>query len=375
MRTVLAILLVVAAPVAARAQTCSGLFTGTISLALDEGGTVTPLPAAAAAHFFSAAECACHASDVRARILVVQALPASQTGIVELWEGVGCDSYATRIEQDSPCHRIAVGSIADFTTTGVISFPVPSDLCGHAASALTLVAFTDAYNNLATCTLPIQPSQGRPAQPTTLGGARNPDGSITVQWQRPADNPLAPTTAYQIVCADENGGRLVDPPVGDSAYSICLPNDVLERRTTGVASDGTLGGGSFAALDHGFLCSPPLAAASTSFTLSGLPPTRAAQFAVVAVDDWGDASASAVVTVPAVMPHHGGCSVVAGAAPAPTPLVLLVAFATMMAWTSCRQAHRSTTSTASSATSRRAAWARSTRSSIAASAKGSPPSC
>jgi len=339
MRILVTALVILVAPIAARAQTCTGMLAGTIGLALDEGGTASPLPDTVAAHFFGAAECACQASDVRAHIVLTQALPPGASGIVELWEGIGCADYATRTEEDSPCRRIATPSITDFTTAGVLDYSISSDLCGRSSTALTLIAFTDATQPFATCTLPIQPTAGRPAQPTAVGAARNADGSITVEWQRAADNPAAPTTAYQIVCADSDGGRLVDPPEADSIYSVCLPNHVLERRTLQVSSDGTLGGGNFAELDHGFLCSPPLAADTTSFVLPAPPAGRGVQLAVVAVDAWGDASASAVATVPVAMPH-GGCSVGGAGVPQAPPFVLFLVFATMIVWTSCPKARR-----------------------------------
>jgi hypothetical protein len=343
MRTVLVAVVIVAAPMAARAQSCTGLLAGTIGLALDEGGTVSPLPDTIAAHFFGADECACRSSDVRTHVTLTQALPAGTSGTVELWLGVGCADYAIRTEEDSPCGLVATGSIADFTTAGagVVDLPGPGDACGRPFSTLTLILYTDPQQPFATCTMPIHPTQGRPAQPTTLGAARNPDGTITIEWQRPADKSLAPTTAYQILCADGRNARLYDPPESDGAYSICLPNQILERRTLGLSSDGTLGGGNFAALDHGFLCSPPLAADSASFVLPAPPAGRDAQLVVVAVDAWGDASASSVVTVAApAPPSHGGCSVGPGGTPGTPPLVLFLLFATMIVWTSCRQARR-----------------------------------
>src|SRR4051794_25277246 len=98
MRMTIAIALtLVATATAARAQTagCRGMLAGTMRLGIaDAAGTVTTLPDAEAQHFFGAAECGCQESRLRVHFELTQALPASTTGTVELWEGFGCGDFA-----------------------------------------------------------------------------------------------------------------------------------------------------------------------------------------------------------------------------------------------------------------------------------------
>jgi hypothetical protein len=311
--TIAIALTLAATTTAARAQTagCRGMLAGTMRLGIaDAAGTVTTLPDAEAQHFFGAAECGCQESRLRVHIELTQVLPPSTTGTVELWQGSGCADVAIRTEEDSPCRKLAVASIQDFTTlgSGVVDLPLSSGVCRTEQIDLVLVAYADPQLPLATCELPLTAAKmARAAAPTTVGATRGDDGIIVFSWTPNPASTTAPA-AYQLLCADADGARLVDPPQPDTTYSVCLPNRVLERRTLGLDGDGVLGGGNFAALDHGFVCSPPLAADSTSYALMGVGRDRDVQLAIVAVDAWGNAVAGPTVMLSAV--PRGGCDVV-----------------------------------------------------------------
>jgi hypothetical protein len=206
---------------------------------------------------------------------------------------------------------LATPSITDFTASGggMLDYELPADgPCGLGGD-LALIAFTDPQQPFAQCTLPlVSRSEIAPPDAPAASATRAADGSVTVAWTP----PTAPgaVVSYQILCADADGNPVASSPASDAAYSVCLPNGAFERRTLDGVADSPDGGGTFAALDHAFLCSPPLDPSADHEVLEGLPNDRALQLIVVAVDSFGDAVPSATVEVAAPQPPaRSGCAI------------------------------------------------------------------
>jgi MYXO-CTERM domain-containing protein len=154
------------------------------------------------------------------------------------------------------------------------------------------------------------------------------ESAVTVGWAPPPATEPQPAY-YQVLCADAAGAPAVSPtPSPTPIYSVCEAGTV-ERRPLALGS-ASLPPDAFSTLDHAFVCTPPISVGpdAISTRISGLSADKTYQFVVVAVDLYGNAAPSSVVTATPtaapVEPSHGGCSAAAGGgAPAGAALLLV----------------------------------------------------
>src|SRR6476646_10531752 len=116
-------------PAAVRAQStagsgmCSGMMTGTIGLAVPQGGgNFLTIPSSQiTTGVFGIAECDCAETannpDINIEIKLTAALPAATAGTAEIWVGdSSCTNVTTRTSSsNTTCEKIASPSIQDFT--------------------------------------------------------------------------------------------------------------------------------------------------------------------------------------------------------------------------------------------------------------------
>jgi hypothetical protein len=278
-----AVCLALAVPVAARAQmtggSCSGMLAGSVGLSVPDGkGGFATIQAAAVSSVFGNAECACAPQDsgsqIQFEIKLTTALPLGTSGSAEVWVGSqGCETYATRSQQNSQCQKIASPNIQNFavggSTSSTIEIPVPGDAIvspnrtPHDCSPMTnptgsnevfLILFNDASSPFATCKLPLNEQNQGPSGVSNVA-ASSGDGAVTVNWSLPSPGSYNPTY-FQVLCADDCGNPVNSSPSSAQAYSTCI-NGVLSRRqlNTGGNPPGTGDGGT----DDAGTSSPDLA--------------------------------------------------------------------------------------------------------------------
>jgi MYXO-CTERM domain-containing protein len=332
---------------------CSGLMTGTASLAVADGaGTWHELARSEVPQFFGGAECACDTQDVGLAIDLNTALPASQTGVAEIWVGdSSCADVATRTSaSNTTCKKVATPSLQDFTINGAarLRYPLSSRTlfnlsandCGDvplAGNSVWVFIFTDPNQPLATCTLSLTESNAKPPAPSGVAASWLPDGSVSLSWTAPTGAP-APV-GYDILCAADDGTAEGSRDFAD--FSLCTSGGIVRRAL--VADGGPLVGSGPATA--GSALDPPspdavcahAAATATGMTLHGLPTATAHRFAVVAIDAFGNAGASTAARLDAAPPAppapmgHSGCSVAGRGSVAPwlAIAIALLAFASI----------------------------------------------
>jgi hypothetical protein len=297
-------------------------------------------------------------SQIHLEIRLTQALPANTTGNAELWAGIGCDSYMTRTSStQTQCEKLATLDINLFTTggltpsNGLIEIPFSGTaltspirhVCdmNAASNNLYVFVFQDATMPMGTCTLNLsEQNQGPQAVTATQASG---DGAVTLSWQLPPVGTIQPIW-FQVLCADANGLPVAGKG-GTQRYSTCINNTISRRLlinggsapgvTTpdggmastflgpelarevvpfdvdGGASDlGVDGGtsdmgtpdmginlGTFTGLDPKFICAETGAnGTNPSLRIDGLTNHHTYQFTVLAIDKYGNASPSPVVS-------------------------------------------------------------------------------
>ena len=302
LRSIVLVPLFVALPLAAHAQSvagsgmCSGMMTGTIGLAVPQGGTGTnsflTIPSTQiTTGVFGIAECDCASAtdnpDINIEIKLTAALPASTAGTAEIWVGdSSCTNVTTRTSSsNTTCEKIASPSIQDFTinsttnTGSGLHYVVKADalsqpfkhMCdpsvsggplASASNSIYVFIFTDPNSPLATCSLTLsQRLQGPDAVTNTA--ASGGDGAVTLSWTPPGASSYPPSF-FQILCSDDCGNPITDSP-NKQIYSTC-DNGVLSRRdlTSG-------GGGPVTGTDGGVVTSTDMAFMSERVSASRLP--------------------------------------------------------------------------------------------------------
>lgn|GEM_PF-2488200 len=321
-------------------------------------GNITSVAPTSVPYVFGDAECQCKSATVYLQLQVLTTtLPVGATGTVEVWVGTGCDNYTTRTTSNqNQCYRLTAlngttfQSFANGANNGGLFINIPVDAThlfspgdgtcpqtiNEARGIFVILVPSGAapQTDYTLCSLNLTVvSQGASmVSPVTQSG----DGAITLSWP-PITSGVLPTS-FQILCADANG----DPVPSLQAkgykqyYSTCIDGTLVRRTlpnsgsTTGVdlgtgSTDtpdlsgtsvpltGTLGAeaqgngnpdgsadvAAFAkTFDPRYLCSDNiLAAAASSFStrLTGLTNNTTYQFAVVSIDQYGNAVASDVV--------------------------------------------------------------------------------
>jgi hypothetical protein len=219
------------------------------------------------------------------------------------------------------------------------------------SNGVYLLMFNDPTNPFASCKLQINEQNQGPQGVTGLG-ASSGDGAVTVNWTDPPQGSYNPTY-YQVLCADDCGNPVNSSASSQPTYSTCI-NGVLARRqlntggnppTTGddggttsspdlaprlappplgnneqpvpsprpnaspfsCAADmgsssmgdmGAFAGGSLgplATLDPKYICSGQLTATATKTRVTGLNNYQTYHFVVLSIDQFGNATASAIV--------------------------------------------------------------------------------
>jgi hypothetical protein len=286
---------VVASPLAARAQMCTGMMTGTIGLAVPQSdGTFLTIPSSqVSAGVFGRAECDCASAtanpDINLEIKLTAPFPASTSAVVDIWVGdSSCMNATTRTSSsNTTCQKIASPLIQDFTinsnaTSAGLHYTLKADslsnpnpqmptvhTCDPTMGALPtpsnsvyLFAYTDPNMPLATCTLTLTERLVGP-DPATNGSAAGGDGAVTLSWTAPGPGSNAPSF-FQILCSDDCGNPIQDSP-NKQIYSVC-ENGVLSRR------DLTSGGSSSGGADGGTVTSTDMALAAATIDPHGRVP-------------------------------------------------------------------------------------------------------
>lgn len=285
MRSLVVCALVVATPLAARAQmtggsagSCSGSvsganFAGSVGLAVPDGkGGFATIQAAAVNSVFGNAECACSPTDttqqISLEIKLTSALPLGTGGTAEVWVGSGCDNYTTRTTAgQTVCEKIASPNIQTFTTAGsannAIEVPIPGNAivsprkhdCDPmtnptGSNAVYLFLFNDPTMPFANCKLQLNEQNQGPAGVGNVAASAG-DGAVTVSWQNPSPGSYNPSY-FQVLCSDDCGNPVQSSPSSQPQYSTCI-NGALARRqlNTGGAPPTTGGDGGVTDLGTG----------------------------------------------------------------------------------------------------------------------------
>ena len=275
-----------ALPLAARAQMtastgmCSGMMTGTIGLAVPQGGNnfLTIPSTQITTGVFGIAECECAGAsgnpDINIEIKLTTALPAATAGTAEIWVGdSSCTNVTTRTSSsNTTCEKIASPSIQDFTVNSTansgsgLHYVLKADalsepfkhLCDptaaggplpSASNSVYVFIFTDPNNPLATCQLTLSERLQGPAA-VTNAAASGGDGAVTLTWTPPQNGSYNPSF-FQVLCSDDCGNPIQDTP-NTQIYSTCEAG-VLSRRNL------TSGGGGSTGTDGGVVTSTDMA--------------------------------------------------------------------------------------------------------------------
>jgi len=343
---VLAFAAVAASGAVAHAQTamgsCTGLnLGGTVGLALrNSDGTFTTIATDAVPSAFSRADCQCNSNDINLQIQVTSPLPVSPQLTVEVWVGVGCDSYTTRTAvNQTQCEQLTTGvpqylqfTSSASTSSPYIYIPIPAaslfspkvNTCTTptASNQIYVVLFSDP-NMQAICKL--SGLQEVTTSPQKLNPSAAPgDGRVSLSWPNPDVGQITPQY-YQVLCATADGKVVPGKGGNQLAYSVCTSDKELFRRKiptggslgtgTGTGTGGTadlgtanepLGAGlgpeatesqtTFESLHPMYVCSDPIQVNGRNATISGLNNNEAYQFILVSVDAYGNPTASDVVT-------------------------------------------------------------------------------
>lgn len=208
------------------------------------------------------------------------------------------------------------------------------------ANSIWVFVFTDVNNPLATCNLTLS-ERLQPPDVVTNVAAQSGDGAVSLTWTPPSPGTYAPSF-FQILCADDCGNPISDSPPAQ-IYSVCT-NGVLSRRdlttggstTTGGTDGGTTTGTgdmgpsrlpptfesaplprpaspnatpacagdmgmsatslmALAAIDPRYICSSAITPSSTQTRIGGLNNYQTYHFAVLSVDNYGNAASSPVI--------------------------------------------------------------------------------
>jgi MYXO-CTERM domain-containing protein len=302
-----------------------GSLSGSVGLAIPDGnGGYDSVQAASIPYVFGAAECQCATQDIALEIELTTAFANSATpGTVEVWVGSGCDNYTTRTAPgQTACEQLTTGipTFNDFTTASTagpsIHVPIPAQSLfapkTHVCSPLTLsnsiyvFIYNDPTNPLGACTLTDLTENAQPPTAVTDVQASSDKvsatGGVSVSWVSPPQTSLSPTS-FELLCADEAGNPEVAAPAAAN-YSVCQPTGIERRQLpTGamigqplkVRPDKTPASGTFASFDHRFVCGS--AGAATNSVRLLLDPTKAHQIEVLAVDNFGNATPSPLLSV------------------------------------------------------------------------------
>jgi hypothetical protein len=338
---------------------CSGGVTGDIGLGIpDEGGTLRGIGAGYLNSVFGAGECACDTNDVNLQIKLSQAYPVGTVVRPEVWIGPSCDQLASRIGTSATCQKIDVTTITPQTfviggTTGTdfINIPIPAtrtfapltrtcDENQHNNGVWVLLFTTDDSTPNGTCTLTPTASGVLPQKPTnvTAGGGEK---AVTLNWDTPSST-LNKASFFQILCADDQG-QVVPGLRNDNqeqAYTTCVDGNIRRRQFPATTGGGGTDGGVVTTTDAGarplppiplgpqaigddlagadltgvdmavpsgptafattinpdYICSNKIQSNQTSARIEGLINGKQYQFAVIAINDYSNASASDVLT-------------------------------------------------------------------------------
>jgi hypothetical protein len=332
--------------------TCTGDIAGTVGLSVDDGsGHRTPVPTAMVPYVFGAAECQC-ASDpgkaVNLEIQLTQALPANIGYQAEVWYGIGCDDFSVRQNQtQTQCVRAGrldpgLFVLGSASSSSVIDIPIDARLlttggqgtCAPwlAANNIYVLIYQDPLAPLGVCTLPLTENTRPPEGPRAVAVHETQGDGFVVTWQPPPTSGSVTPTQFQVLCADSHGQPIATAGRAPAAYSTC-EGSVLHRRGLTTASSPS---GALASLDPAYVCSPGIlvqGAGDYAARIAGLERGASYQALVVAVDQYGNATPSAIVTTGPLSsppePPKGGCSI-AGDAAHPGALALLLLFASAM---------------------------------------------
>lgn len=332
--------------------TCTGALAGTVGLSLGN----TSISDQTLRTVFGAAECLCANRDISLQIQLTSTMLQPGQGSAEMWVGIGCENYTNRTTAtNNQCRR--VDQVVDFDTfalggsasTNYIQIPIPTEALWSTGASpgcqqqmlsnnIFLIFSTGGPDNLATCTLSLEQrtvGTDAPQNVRTIAG----DGRVRVLWSNPTQ-VSSQLAKFQVLCADAEGRSLNRRGQTAAAYSVCT-DEGIQRRSLPTASsssgitptaDGgtrpdlgtlalpwdepTLGtqqtvddmavadagavvpAGRFESLDHTFICAPEIGRGGPDYsvTIDGLENGQSYQFIVVAVDNFGNATASAVAT-------------------------------------------------------------------------------
>jgi hypothetical protein len=334
-------------------------FAGIVGLSVPNpnGGALQTVQAASIPYVFGNAECVCPAADanrINLEIKLTTPLPIGTTGTAEVWVGSGCDVYATRTSSTQmQCEKVGTLDIQTFTSAsnsiGNIEIPIPGDAINspvsHSCSSdvtsnnIWVFFYKDPVNPFATCSLTGLNEQNRAPLGAEDVNTGSGDGAVDVRWTVPAQGSYNPSY-FQVLCADDCGNAITTKPK-QPLYSTCI-DGVLHRRQ--INTGGTLGNGSgsdggtsntdggatlldnlqpydaplvsctndgvndhyptidggtnpgpLADLDPKFVCSGQLGPTTASTRVTGLQNGNRYHFVVVAVDNYGNATASPAV--------------------------------------------------------------------------------
>jgi hypothetical protein len=293
------------------AGTCSGSsLAGQVGLAFRD--SLTSVQESEVPFVFGAAECQCPNDDFALDILPTSGFPPGSVGTAELWAGLHCDDPNARVNVNTTlCEKIADVDFNQFVSgalsehiylpfsTAALFAPV-THVCPAAqtSNGLYLLFFTGANSSAsgppaAMCSLEVTEELAGPGAPVNVQVS-----GASLTWD-PPDPTLPQPQYYQVLCADDAGDPVVASPPAP-AYSSCFDGTIQRRPLATAAQSG------LAALDPRYVCSDVIPiGTSSAIDLAGL---KASQYVVVAIDQYGNATAAPLVTAPPPATAQGGCS-------------------------------------------------------------------
>jgi hypothetical protein len=270
-----------------------------------------------------AADQACAPSDLTADVSFSNTISGPLT--LELWAG-DCADAAARTVGNTRCRPLGLstkiaGDLFDVADPRDL-FPGLDDVTDVSVGSSLWIVVSQNAVVVDVCQQPIHEERRHPAPPFDV--AVRPNGAgLEIDWTT-TGVPLATQTApagYFVLCA-RNGQPLEKLAVTSLPYSMCVPNVRFDRMRAPLERGPVAG---IADGDPAYACtSGPV----TDTHAALFPPDdESFQVVVVAFDEAGNATPSAVVDVPA-RHARGGCSIAGGRSDG-TPIAWLV-FATLV---------------------------------------------